>query len=231
MVLGKDPLILDRTEAYIGVLIDDLITRGTNEPYRMFTSRAEYRLLLREDNADLRLREKGYRVGLVEKTDYEKVKAKESHIKAELDRLSSIRISPGEKINKKLVSLGSSPINHMVSLRELLRRPEISYQDLGPFDEEVSKIEDGEAQQVEIQVMYNGYIKRQLQQVKNFKKMEKLKIPLDFDYEAIGGLSTEVKEKLSKIRPHSLSQASRISGVTPAAISVLMIYLKKLGQM
>jgi len=231
MVLGKDPLILDRSEAYIGVLIDDLITRGTNEPYRMFTSRAEYRLLLREDNADLRLREKGYRVGLVEKTEYQKVKAKESHIKAELDRLSSIRISPGNEINKKLVSLGSRPINHMVSLRELLRRPEISYQDLGPFDEEISKIEDGEAQQVEIQVMYNGYIKRQLQQVKNFKKMEKLKIPLDFDYEAIGGLSTEVKEKLSKIRPHSLSQASRISGVTPAAISVLMIYLKKLGQM
>ena len=230
MVLGKDPLILDRSEAYIGVLIDDLITSGTNEPYRMFTSRAEYRLLLREDNADLRLREKGYRIGLVEKAEYEKVKAKESHIKAELDRINSIRISPGDKVNKKLASLGSSPINHMVSLRELLRRPEISYQDLGLFDEEVSKIEDEEAQQVEIQVMYDGYIKRQLQQVKNFKRMEKSKIPLDFDYEAIGGLSTEVKEKLSQIRPHSLGQASRISGVTPAAISILMIYLKKLGQ-
>ncbi len=231
MVLGKGPLILDRSEAYIGVLIDDLITRGTNEPYRMFTSRSEYRLLLREDNADLRLREKGYRIGLIEKAEYQEVEAKEKHIKGELDRLSSISISPGDKINKKLASLGSSPINHTVSLRELLRRPEISYQDLGFFDEEVSKIEDGEAQQVEIQVMYDGYIKRQLQQVKNFKKMEKLKIPLDFDYESVGGLSTEVKEKLSKIRPYSLGQASRISGVTPAAISVLMIYLKKLGQM
>jgi len=231
MVLGKGPLILDRSEAYIGVLIDDLITRGTNEPYRMFTSRSEYRLLLREDNADLRLREKGYRIGLVEKAEYQEVEAKEKHIKGELDRLSSIRISPGDKINKKLASLGSSPINHTVSLRELLRRPEISYQDLGFFDEEGSKIEDGEAQQVEIQVMYDGYIKRQLQQVKNFKKMEKLRIPLDFDYESVGSLSTEVKEKLSKIRPYSLGQASRISGVTPAAISVLMIYLKKLGQM
>ncbi|MFQ6066217.1 MAG: tRNA uridine-5-carboxymethylaminomethyl(34) synthesis enzyme MnmG [bacterium] len=231
MVLGKDPLILDRTEAYIGVLIDDLITRGINEPYRMFTSRAEYRLLLREDNADLRLREKGYRIGLVEKAEYEKVKAKEKHVKTELDRLSSVRISPSDKINKKLLSLGSRPINHKVSLRELLRRPEISYQDLGLFDEEVSKIEDEEARQVEIQVMYDGYMKRQLQQVKDFKRMEKLKIPLDFDYEAIGGLSTEVKEKLSKIRPNSLGQASRISGVTPAAISVLMIYLKKSGKM
>ena len=231
MVLGKGPLILDRSEAYIGVLIDDLITRGTNEPYRMFTSRSEYRLLLREDNADLRLREKGYRIGLIEKAEYQEVEAKEKHIKGELDRLSSIRISPSDKINKKLASLGSSPINHTVSLRELLRRPEISYQNLGFFDEEGSKIEDGEAQQVEIQVMYDGYIKRQLQQVKNFKKMEKLRIPLDFDYESVGGLSTEVKEKLSKIRPYSLGQASRISGVTPAAISVLMIYLKKLGQM
>ncbi len=231
MLLGKDPLILDRAEAYIGVLIDDLITRGTNEPYRMFTSRAEYRLLLREDNADLRLREKGYRIGLVEKAEYKKAEAKEKRVKDELDRLSSIRISPGNEVNKKIVSLGSRPINHMVSLRDLLRRPEISYQGLGLFDKEVSKIEDGEAQQVEIQVMYDGYIKRQLQQVKDFKRMEKLKIPLDFDYEAIGGLSTEVKEKLSKIRPHSLGQASRISGVTPAAISVLMIYLKKLGKM
>ncbi len=230
MVLRKDLLILDRSEAYIGVLIDDLITEGTKEPYRMFTSRAEYRLLLREDNADLRLREKGYRIGLVGKADYERMEAKESRIKAELDRLSSIRISPGNEINKKLLNLGSSSINHMVSLRELLRRPEISYQDLGLFDEKVGKIEDEEAQQVEIQVMYDGYIKRQLQQVKNFKKTERLKIPLDFDYESVGSLSTEVKEKLSKIRPHSLGQASRISGVTPAAISVLMIYLKKLGQ-
>ena len=231
MLLGKDPLILDRAEAYIGVLIDDLITRGTNEPYRMFTSRAEYRLLLREDNADLRLREKGYRIGLVEKDEYKKAEAKEKRVKDELDRLSSIRISPGSEVNQKLVSLGSRPIKRMVSLRDLLRRPEISYHGLGLFDKEVSKIEDGEAQQVEIQVMYDGYIKRQLQQVKNFNRMEKLKIPLDFDYEAIGSLSNEVKEKLSKIRPHSLGQASRISGVTPAAISVLMIYLKKLGKM
>ncbi len=230
MILGKDPLILDRTEAYIGVLIDDLITRGTKEPYRMFTSRAEYRLLLREDNADLRLREKGYRTGLIEKADYEIIKAKDLHIKAELERLNSIRITPGDTVNKKLASLGSRPLNHTINLRELLRRPEISYQDLGLFDEETRKIGKGEAHQVEIQVMYDGYIKRQLQQVKNFKRMEKLKIPLDFDYETIGGLSTEVKEKLSKIRPHSLGQASRISGVTPAAISILMIYLKKLGK-
>jgi len=226
-VKKREPFILDRTEAYIGVLIDDLVTRGTNEPYRMFTSRAEHRLLLREDNADLRLLEKGYRVGLKSKEEYEKVKKKEKMLELELARLSSSKIIPTKKIKEKLSRLGIKPIKAPLTLKELLRRPEITYRELKILDEESSKVEREIARQVEIQIMYDGYIERELQQVEKFKRMENLKIPANFDFQSIPSLSSEIKEKLSKIRPHSLGQASRISGVTPAAISILMIYLKR----
>jgi len=228
-VKREEPLILNRAEAYIGVLIDDLVTRGTNEPYRMFTSRAEYRLLLREDNADIRLREKGYRVGLVSSEEHQKVKRKERMVKLELDRLSSSKIFPTQKTNEKLIQLDTKPIKAPLSLRGLLRRPEVTYEKLKILDKESCKVEREIAGQVEIQIMYDGYIERELQQVEKFKKMENLKIPPGFGFQNIPGLSSEVKEKLSKIKPHSLGQASRISGITPAAISILMIHLKRLS--
>ena len=226
-VKREEPLILNRAEAYIGVLIDDLVTKGTNEPYRMFTSRAEYRLLLREDNADIRLREKGYRVGLVSSEEYQKVKRKERMVKLELDRLSSSKIFPTQKTNEKLIQLDTKPIKAPLSLRGLLRRPEVTYEKLKILDKESCTVEREIARQVEIQIMYDGYIERELQQVEKFKKMENLKIPPGFDFQNISGLSSEVKEKLSRIKPHSLGQASRISGITPAAISILMIHLKR----
>jgi len=228
-VKREEPLILDRAEAYIGVLIDDLVTRGTNEPYRMFTSRAEYRLLLREDNADIRLREKGYRVGLVSSEEYQKVKRKERMVKLELDRLSSSKIFPTQETNEKLIRLDTKPIKAPLSLRGLLRRPEVTYEKLRILDKESCKVEREIARQVEIQIMYDGYIERELQQVEKFKKMENLKIPSNFDFQSIPSLSSEVKEKLSRIKPHSLGQASRISGITPAAISILMIHLERLS--
>ena len=228
-VKREEPLILNRAEAYIGVLIDDLVTRGTNEPYRMFTSRAEYRLLLREDNADIRLREKGYRVGLVGSEEHQKVKGKERMVKLELDRLSSSKIFPTQETNEKLIQLDTKPIKAPLSLRGLLRRPEVTYEKLKNLDEESCKVEREIARQVEIQIMYDGYIERELQQVEKFKKMENLKIPPNFDFQSISSLSSEVKEKLSKIKPHSLGQASRISGITPAAISILMIHLERLS--
>jgi len=231
-VKGQEPLILDRSEAYIGVLIDDLVTKGTKEPYRMFTSRAEYRLLLREDNADLRLREKGYRIGLVSKEDYEIFQKKKKAIEDGLLRLRSIQIRPDDKNNKLLTAVGTAPIKNPTTLEELLRRPEVSYETLKsagflpPVEEEIP----GVVEQIEIQVKYEGYIKRQEEQVEKFKKMEKIKIPSDIDYQKIPGLSREVQEKLTAIRPVSLGQASRISGVTPAAISILMVHLKRLGE-
>ncbi|KKK94779.1 hypothetical protein LCGC14_2679410, partial [marine sediment metagenome] len=219
-VKREEPLILNRAEAYIGVLIDDLVTRGTNEPYRMFTSRAEYRLLLREDNADIRLREKGYRVGLVSSEEYQKVKRKERMVKLELDRLSSSKIFPTQETNEKLIRLDTKPIKAPLSLRGLLRRPEVTYEKLKILDKESCKVEREIARQVEIQIMYDGYIERELQQVEKFKRMENLKIPPNFDFQSITSLSSEAKEKLSKIKPHSLGQASRISGITPAAIYI-----------
>ena len=228
-VKREEPLILNRAEAYIGVLIDDLVTRGTNEPYRMFTSRAEYRLLLREDNADIRLREKGYRVGLVSSEEHQKVRGKERMVRLELDRLGSSKIFPTQEMNKKLTQLGTKPIETPLSLRGLLRRPEVTYEKLKSLDNESCTVEREIARQVEIQIMYDGYIERELKQVERFKKMENLKIPLNFDFQSIPSLSSEVKEKLSRIKPHSLGQASRISGITPAAISILMIHLTRLS--
>ena len=228
-VKRQPPLIIDRSQAYIGVLIDDLVTRGTNEPYRMFTSRVEYRLLLREDNADLRLIELGFKVGLVSKERYEKVREKEEIIRREIRRLASIKIFPTPEVNKKLFELKSSPLKSPTFLKDILKRPEVHYRDLKfiiPFFREI-KDEDEILQQVETEIKYEGYIKRQSLQVERFRRAENMPIPPDFDFNRIPGLSREVKEKLSRIRPLSIGQAARISGVTPAAISILMIYLKK----
>jgi len=227
-IRGKDSLILGRDESYIGVLIDDLVTLGTKEPYRMFTSRAEYRLLLREDNADLRLREKGRSAGLVNDIDYFDFISKNEKIKNEFEILNSLIIYPTPDTNDRLKILGTSAIKKPISLKELLRRPEISYPDLRLFYDGSDKVDPGVAEEVETQVKYAGYIQRQEEQVGRLRKLEGLKLPSDLDYKSIPGLTREIVEKFQKIRPLSLGQASRISGVTPAAISILMIYLKKL---
>jgi len=227
-IRGKDSLILGRDESYIGVLIDDLVTLGTKEPYRMFTSRAEYRLLLREDNADLRLREKGRSAGLVNDIDYFDFISKNEKIKNEFEILNSLIIYPTPDTNDRLKILGTSAIKKPISLKELLRRPEISYPDLRLFYDGSDKVDSGVAEEVETQVKYAGYIQRQEEQVGRLRKLEGLKLPSDLNYKSIPGLTREIVEKIQKIRPLSLGQASRISGVTPAAISILMIYLKKL---
>jgi len=227
MVKKRSVFMLDRSEAYIGVLIDDLITKGTNEPYRMFTSRAEYRLLLREDNADLRLTEKGYDLGLISTENHKKFLKKQKNIASELKRLISTRIQPSKKINSILLKAGTSKIEGPFTLAQLLKRPEIKYSDLLKMEERKDEIDPEVARQVEIQIKYEGYINRQLADVKNFKKLEEKKIPPKIDYDSISGLSTEVRQKLKEIKPLSLGQASRISGVTPAALSVLLIYLQK----
>ena len=226
-VKGEEPFILDRSEAYIGVLIDDLVTKGTDEPYRMFTSRAEYRLLLREDNADLRLREKGYRLGLVGRKDWQKTMRKKRAVEGELSRLGSVRLNSTPGVNRKLSRLQSSPLKKPVTLKELLRRPEISFADLKFFDPQVETVEEDVAGQLEIQVKYEGFLERQKHDVERFRYLEELKIPPRFPYRDLPGLKKEVSEKLSLFQPLSLGQASRISGITPAAISILMIYLKK----
>ena len=225
----KEPLLLDRSEAYIGVLIDDLVTKGTKEPYRMFTSRAEYRLLLREDNADLRLNPRGHEIGLLDAGEYEKYKRKKKDILWETERLRQVKISPDEVTNEKILRLGASPLKTSISLEEFLRRPEVSYRNLTAFDPQRGEVAPEVAEQVEIQIKYQGYIERERSLIEKFKKMEGVKIPPSLDFREITELSAEVKEKLSAIRPFSLGQASRISGITPAAISVLMIHLKRIG--
>ena len=226
-VRGRNPFTLDRSEAYIGVLIDDLVTKGTNEPYRMFTSRVEYRLLLREDNADLRLGKRGYRIGLIGEKNFRRIERRKGRIEQELSRLKKTRLTPNKNVNTKLKEWGSSPLTHPLSLEEVLRRPQISYQKLGSLEERGEGISLLEAHQVEMQVKYKGYIQRQAKEVARFKKMERAKIPRDLEFSKIPGLSHEVKEKLSRFRPVSLGQASRIPGITPAAISVLLVYLRK----
>jgi len=228
-IRGMDPLILGRDESYIGVLIDDLVTLGTKEPYRMFTSRAEYRLLLREDNADLRLREKGRSIGLVNDPDYYDFATKKDKIKKEFDILNNLILYPTPETNDRLQSLGTALIRKPTSLKELLRRPEISYPDLRLFYNGSNEIDAGVAEEVETQVKYAGYIQRQEDQVVKLRKLEGLKLPEDLDYNLIPGLTREIVEKIQRIRPVSLGQASRISGVTPAAISILAIYLKKIN--
>jgi tRNA uridine 5-carboxymethylaminomethyl modification enzyme len=227
-VKGREPFILDRSEAYIGILIDDLVTKGVDEPYRMFTSRAEHRLILREDNADLRLREKGYRIGLVSDEDYERFLYKKKRIRDELERVEQTRVFPDSRINEILTQLGSSPIKKPHTIKELLRRPEITFRELSLIDSHFSSLINTDISiQIEMDVKYEGYIQRQMEQVDKFKRLENLRIPENFHYDGIPGLSREIVQKLSRIRPGSLGQASRISGVTPAAISILMVYLKR----
>jgi len=226
-VKNSRSFILDRSEAYIGVLIDDLVTKGTNEPYRMFTSRVEYRLLLREDNADLRLGKRGHEIGLIGEEDFRGIESKKMRIETELARLRKIKLTPNKNINAKLQEWGSSSLTHSVSLEELLRRPQISYERLQSLEGKEVGIYPPEAFQVEMQVKYQGYIQRQAREVARFRKLERTRIPPDLDFGKIPGLSHEVKEKLGQFRPLSLGQASRIPGITPAAISVLLVYLKK----
>jgi tRNA uridine 5-carboxymethylaminomethyl modification enzyme len=227
-VKGEEPFILDRSQAYIGILIDDLVTKGVDEPYRMFTSRAEHRLILREDNADLRLREKGYKIGLVTNEDYERYLYKKKRIQEELERIENTRVFPDSRINEILAKLESSPIRKPHTIKELLRRPEITFKELGLIDSHFSSLLNTDiSAQIEMDVKYEGYIQRQMEQVDKFKKLENLRIPEDFRYEGIPGLSREIVQKLSRIRPNSLGQASRVSGITPAAISIIMVYLKR----
>ena len=225
---GKEPIILDRSQAYIGVLIDDIVTKGTNEPYRMMTSRAEYRLLLRQDNADLRLLEIGHEVGLISDERYEKFLNKKANIFNEIERISNKIIKPTEKVNEFLKKYNSSPITNGVKEIELLKRTEIRYESLKEIDEEIGKLTKEEAEEIEIQVKYAGYIKLQEAQVEKFKKLEAKKLREDINYSDIKGLRIEARQKLDKIKPLSIGQASRISGVSPADISVLLIYLEQL---
>ncbi|GAB7388500.1 tRNA uridine-5-carboxymethylaminomethyl(34) synthesis enzyme MnmG [Bacillaceae bacterium] len=226
-VQGKEPIILDRSQAYIGVMIDDLVTKGTNEPYRLLTSRAEYRLLLRHDNADLRLTEIGYEIGLISEERYRKFVRKREAIEREKERLMTTKARPDERTQAVLREAGSTELNNAVELATLLRRPEISYEHIARISPPPEPIAKEVAEQVEIQIKYAGYIEKQLQQVERMKKMERKKIPADIDYRKIQGLSMEAREKLSKVRPVNIGQASRVSGVTPADISVLLVYLEQ----
>ena len=227
---GKEPVILDRSQAYIGVLIDDIVTKGTNEPYRMMTSRAEYRLLLRQDNSDLRLTEIGHEIGLISEERYQKFLKKKEAIEKEIDRLETTTIKPTEEVNKMLAEYNSSALTTGVKLAELLRRTELNYEALEKIDENREPLPKDVIEEVEIEVKYKGYIKLQQQQVEKFKKLEQKLLPKEINYEAIKGLRIEARQKLNKIRPLSVGQASRISGVSPADISVLLIYLEQAKQ-
>lgn len=226
-IQGKEPVILDRSQAYIGVLIDDIVTKGTNEPYRMMTSRAEYRLLLRQDNAEFRLLSIGHEVGLISDERYERFLRKKENILKEIERMSKKVIKPTAEVNEFLTKRASSNINEGVKEIDLLKRTEIKYEDLKEIDDEIGKISREEAEEAEIQVKYAGYIKLQEAQVEKFKKLESKKLSSDINYEEIKGLRLEARQKLNKIKPESVGQASRISGVSPADISVLLIYLEQ----
>ena len=223
---GKDGIIIDRSQGYIGVLIDDLVTKESHEPYRMMTSRAEYRLLLRQDNADLRLTKIGYEVGLIDEERYQRLLKKEQMIERETDRVNHTNIGTSEKVQEVLKSYGSTPLNSGTTLAELIRRPELSYDKLADIDENRPDLPYDVEEQVNINIKYDGYIRRQMRQVEQFKKLENKKIPDNIDYNQIKSLRIEAKQKLSQIRPASIGQASRISGVSPADVSVLLVYLK-----
>lgn len=227
-VQNKEAFILNRADGYIGVLIDDLVTKGTKEPYRMMTSRSEYRLLLRQDNADIRLTPKSYNIGLASEARYKKVIEKMKLSDEEIERVKSTNIPPTDKVNNFLEKNNSSPIKTGVKLSELLKRTELSYEKLAEIDEQRPQLNEAVKEQVEIQIRYEGYIKRQMQQVEQFKKLEKRLLPQDFDYSQIKGLRLEAQQKLNKIKPVSIAHASRISGVSPADISVLLVYFEKL---
>ncbi|MBQ8148254.1 MAG: tRNA uridine-5-carboxymethylaminomethyl(34) synthesis enzyme MnmG [Lachnospiraceae bacterium] len=224
-ILGKDPIILDRSQAYIGVLIDDLVTKETAEPYRMMTSRAEYRLLLRQDNADLRLTDIGYEIGLIDEARYEKFCQKREAIDKEIERLESVTVGANKKMQEFLETAGSTPLKTAATLADLVRRPELSYDKIAPVDPDRQPLPADVVEQININLKYDGYIKRQKQQVEHFKKLEKKLIPADLNYDDVQNLRKEARQKLNAIRPTSVGQASRISGVSPADISVLLIYL------
>ena len=222
---GKEGIVIDRSQGYIGVLIDDLVTKESHEPYRMMTSRAEYRLLLRQDNADLRLTKLGYEIGLIDEERYRHLLEKERMIDEEIRRVEHTNIGTSEKVQSLLESFGSTPLTSGTTLAELIRRPELSYEKLSPIDEKRPELPYDVKEQVDINIKYDGYIKRQMRQVEQFRKMEKKKIPDDIDYDEIQSLRIEARQKLKQIRPASIGQASRISGVSPADISVLLVYL------
>lgn len=225
---GKEPVILDRSQAYIGVLIDDIATKGTNEPYRMMTSRAEYRLLLRQDNADLRLTEIGHKIGLISEERYQKFLKKKDNIEKEIERLQKTVVKPTEEINNFLIEQGTTALSTGTKMAELLKRPELNYESMKAIDKDRPELSRQEKEEVEIQVKYEGYIKLQEAQVEKFKKLEEKILPEDIDYETIKGISLEGRQKLNKFKPHSIGQASRISGVSPADVSVLLITLQQL---
>ena len=227
-IMGKEPLILDRSESYIGVLIDDLVTKENKEPYRMMTSRAEYRLLLRQDNADLRLTKKGYEVGLISQERYDYVVKKEALIEEEVKRVENVHIGASSQVQALLAEYNSQPLNTGTTLTELIRRPELNYDILAPLDMDRPNLPEDVCEQVNINIKYDGYIKRQIKQVKQFKKLENKKLPQNFDYNKISGLRMEAQQKLNLYQPISIGQASRISGVSPADISVILVYLEQL---
>lgn len=227
-ILGREPLILDRSEAYIGVLIDDLVTKKNREPYRMMTSRAEYRLLLRQDNADLRLTKKGYEVGLISKERYDWVCKKKQLIGDEISRVNEVRIGANEKVQSLLESFDSIPLNTGTYLSDLIRRPELDYDKLAPIDPDRPKLPEEVTEQVNILLKYDGYISRQIKQVEKFKHLERKRLPQDFDYHEVSGLRIEAQQKLTEFQPLNIGQAGRISGVTPADVSVLLVYLEQL---
>lgn len=224
---GKDGIVIDRSQGYIGVLIDDLVTKESHEPYRMMTSRAEYRLILRQDNADLRLTPLGYKVGLIDEERYQRLLKKEKMIEEEIERVNHVNIGTSEKVQDLLKDYGSTALTSGTTLSDLIRRPELSYEKLALIDENRPELPADVQEQVDINIKYDGYIKRQMRQVEQFKKMENKKIPDDINYDEIKSLRIEAKQKLNQIRPSSIGQASRISGVSPADVSVLLVYLKQ----
>ncbi|APF27790.1 tRNA uridine 5-carboxymethylaminomethyl modification enzyme GidA [Clostridium sporogenes] len=226
-IKGEDPLILKRSDAYIGVLIDDLVTKGTNEPYRMMTSRAEYRLLLRQDNADLRLTELGYKIGLVKEDRYNKFLNRKKNVESEVERLKNVQITGKREINEFLLEKGSTELKKPISLYELIKRPELDYFKVEPLDDKRPDLSDDEKEEINIIAKYEGYINKQLEQVEQFKKYEDRLIPKSINYPDVKGLRLEAIQKLEKIKPINIGQASRISGVSPADISVLLIYMER----
>ncbi len=226
LINGKEPFILDRSEAYIGVLIDDLVTKGTNEPYRIMTSRAEYRLVLRQDNADTRLTEKSYRIGLADQERYDRFLEKKARVEKEKERLENTYVYPKDA-NEYLEGIGSAPLQNRAALAELLKRPEVTYENLLAIDPDRPQLSSHEENQLEVQIKYAGYIAKQQAQIQRFKKLETKPLDEDMDYSAVEGLRIEAMQKLDQIRPRSIGQASRISGVSPADINVLMVYLEK----
>ena len=226
-ILGKEQLVLDRSQAYIGVLIDDLVTKENREPYRMMTSRAEYRLLLRQDNADLRLTKIGYEMGLISRERYEGLLEKEKQIQEEICRVEHVNLGTREEVQRLLEYYGSTPLTSGTTLAELIRRPELSYECLSSLDPERPRLIAGVAEQVNISIKYDGYLKRQMKQVEQFQKLEGKRLPESLDYDKVPSLRTEARQNLKKYRPMSIGQASRIAGVSPADVSVLLIYLEQ----